>query len=138
MSSRYRFNSGRATLGSHRVEAGGAYGDDLDRSRRLHGGDGITGIDRTSEGVGGNHRYDLGDLVNIQLSSDARQDVLAIGRCRSQNMAMARSQFHDQRCDVFRQLVRVGFVIGHGTLVTPAILAAASATALTPEPATSK
>ncbi|RMT33899.1 hypothetical protein ALP49_05314 [Pseudomonas syringae pv. solidagae] len=113
VSSRNRFNSGRATLCSHRIEAGGSYGDDLDRSRRLHGGDGVTGVDRTGEGVGGNHRNDLGDLIDIQLSSDARQDVLAIGRCRSQNMAMARSQLYNQGSDVFRQLVRVGFVVGH-------------------------
>jgi hypothetical protein len=66
-------------LRRQRVEAGGTHGDDLDRSARLHGGDGVTGVDRALEGVGAFDRDDLGDLVNVQQRGNARQDVLAVG-----------------------------------------------------------
>src|SRR5690606_37079307 len=71
-----RFHCGTATFGGHGVEAGAAHGDDLDRGVGLDGGDGVTGIDRALEGVGAFDGDDLGDLVDVQQSGNARQVVL--------------------------------------------------------------
>jgi hypothetical protein len=86
------FNSRRTTFGGNRVETGGTHGDHLDRSGRLHGGDGVTGVDRTLEGVGAFDRDDLGDLVNVQQRGNARQDVFAVGGGGSQDVAVALAQ----------------------------------------------
>ena len=107
------FHRSRTAFGGNGIETGGAHGDDLDRSSGLHGGNGVTGVDRTLEGVGAFYRDDLGDLVDIQLGSDPRQDVLAVGSGGSQDVAVASTQLGDQRCDVFRQLVRIGSVVGY-------------------------
>src|SRR5690606_20982358 len=45
------FNGGRTTFSSGGIKTGGTYGDHLNGSRRLHGSDGITRIDRTLEGI---------------------------------------------------------------------------------------
>ncbi|MOA13810.1 hypothetical protein D3C78_1338740 [compost metagenome] len=118
MGSANSFNSSGATNSCNRVETGGTHGDHLDRRVRLNGSDGVTGVDRTLEGVGAFYRDDLGDLVNVQGSGNARQDVFAVGRGGSQDVAVARSpcflsESNNQRSDVFRQLMRVGCVIGH-------------------------
>src|SRR5690606_21289232 len=67
------FDGGAATFGGHGVKAGGAYGDHLNRGVGLDGGDGVTGIDRTLEGVRALDADDLGDLVNVQQGGHARQ-----------------------------------------------------------------
>ncbi|MCY1291778.1 hypothetical protein D9M70_409780 [compost metagenome] len=113
MGSANSFNGSRATFSCNRVEPGGTHGDHLDRSVRLNGSDGVTGIDRTLEGVGAFYRDDLGDLVNVQGSGNARQDVFAVGSGGSQDVAVALAQLCNQRSDVFRQLVSVGSVIGY-------------------------
>src|SRR5690606_32649725 len=102
---------GRATFGGHGAVAGGAHGDDLDASAGLHGGNGVTGVDRALEGVGGLDRDDLGDLVDVQQCGDARQDVLAVGGGRGQHVAVSLAQLGNQRGDVFRQQVGVGGVV---------------------------
>ncbi|VVO42125.1 hypothetical protein PS691_05839 [Pseudomonas fluorescens] len=106
------FNSSRTAFSGNRVETGGTHGDHFDRSRRLHGSDGVTGIDRTLEGVSAFYRDDLGDLVNIKRSGDAWQDVFAVGGSSSQDVAVASAQLGHQGRNVFRQLVRVGGVVG--------------------------
>jgi len=113
VSSANRFNRGRTTFSGNGVEAGGTHGDDFHRSRGLHGSDGVTGIDRTLEGISAFYRDDLGDLVNVQLSGNPRQDVFAVGGRGSQDVAVASAQFGNQRRNVFRQLVSVGGVVGH-------------------------
>src|SRR5450830_360290 len=107
------FNRSSATFSGNRVETGGTHGDDLDGSVRLHGGNGVTGVDRTLEGVSAFHRDDLGDLVDVQLRGNAWQDVFAVGSSSSQDMAVTLAQLDDQRSDVFRQLMGVGGVVGH-------------------------
>lgn len=69
------FHSSRTAFSGNRVETGGTYGNDFYRSVGLYGGNGVTGVDRALEGVGAFDRDDLGDLVNVQLSGNARQDV---------------------------------------------------------------
>src|SRR5690606_28133870 len=108
-----RFNGSRTTFSRDRIETGGANGDDFDRSVRLNGRDGVTGVDRALEGVSAFDRDDLGDLVNVQLGGNARQDVFAVGSRGSQDVAVASAQFGYQRRNVFRQLVSVGGVVGH-------------------------
>ncbi|KWV88048.1 hypothetical protein PFLmoz3_02433 [Pseudomonas fluorescens] len=105
------FNGSRATFGSNRVETGGAYGDDLDRGVGLHGSDGVTGVDRALEGVGAFYRDDLGDLVNVQLRGNAWQDVFAVGGSGGQDVAVASAKLGDQRCNVFRQLMRISGIV---------------------------
>ncbi|CRM62183.1 hypothetical protein [Pseudomonas sp. 25 R 14] len=109
--SRNGFNGSRTPFRDNRVEAGGAYGDDFDGSCRLHGGNGVTGVDRALEGVGAFHRNDLGDLVDVQLRGNAWQDVFAVGGSGSQDVAVGSAKLCNQRRDVFRQLVRVGSVV---------------------------
>src|SRR5690606_24530133 len=87
-----------------------------DGSGRLHGSDGVTGIDRALEGVGAFNGDDLGDLVDVQQGSDARQVVLAVGGGRSQHVAVVLGEFGNQRSDVFRQLVSEGSVVGNQDL----------------------
>ena len=57
------------------------------------------------EGVGADHRDDLGDLVNVQLCSNTRQDVFAVGGRGGQDVAVAGTQLCNQRSNVFRQLM---------------------------------
>ncbi|MDT4853159.1 hypothetical protein FQZ97_874150 [compost metagenome] len=104
--------SGAAFSGSG-VEAGATHGDHLHGSGGLHGGDGVTGVDRALEGVGAFNGDDLGDLVDVQQGSYARQVVLAVGGGRRQHMAEIAGDGSHQRRDVFRQLVRVGGVVGY-------------------------
>ncbi len=107
----YRFNSSGTAFSSYRVETGGTHGDHFHGSRRLHGSDGVTGIDRTLEGVGAFYRNDLGDLVNVQGSGNARQDVFAVRGSASQDVAVALAQVSNQRRNVFWQLVSVSSVV---------------------------
>ncbi|CAG8871198.1 hypothetical protein PS627_04352 [Pseudomonas fluorescens] len=113
MGSAHRLDGSRATFGGNGVEAGGTHGDDLDRSARLHGGNRVAGVDRTLEGVGGFDRDDFRDLVDVQQRGHAWQHVLAIGGRRGQHMAVALAQLGHQRRYVFRQLMRVGCIVGH-------------------------
>ncbi|CAM3193654.1 hypothetical protein PSGE105469_22105 [Pseudomonas gessardii] len=106
------FNRSRTTLSGNRVETGGTHGDHFDRGSGLHGGNGVTGVDRALEGVGAFHRNDLGDLVNVQLRSNPWQDVFAVGGGGSQDMAVASAKLCNQRRYVFRQLMRVSGVVG--------------------------
>src|SRR5690606_11928182 len=103
-----RFHCSTATFGGHGVEAGAAYGDDLDRGVGLDGGDGVSGVDRALEGVGAFHGDNLGDLVDVQQGRHARQVVLAVGAGRGQDVAVALAQLGDQQGDVLRQLVGIG------------------------------
>src|SRR5690606_13064246 len=107
------FDGGAATFGGHGVKAGGAYGDDLNRGVGLDGGDGVTAIDRALEGVRARDADDLGDLVNVQQGSHARQVVLAVGAGRGQDVAVTLADLGDQQGNVFRQQVGVGGVVGH-------------------------
>jgi hypothetical protein len=100
-----RFDGGRTALGGGGVEAGAAHGDDLDLVARLHGGDGVAGVDRTLEGVG---RIDLGDfrdLGHVQLGGHARQDVLAVGGGRRQDVRVRAGDRQDLLGDVLGQAV---------------------------------
>src|SRR5690606_16956342 len=56
---------------------------------------------------------DLGDLVNVQQGSHARQVVLAVGAGRGQDVAVTLADLGDQQGNVFRQQVGVGGVVGH-------------------------
>jgi hypothetical protein len=99
------FDGGRTTGGGGGVEAGAAHGDDLHAVGRLHGGDGVTGVDRALEGVG---RIDLGDfrdLGHVQLGGHARQDVLAVGGGRGQDVRVRTGDRQDLLGDVLGQAV---------------------------------
>ena len=71
----------RAVLG-HRRERRDAHRDDLLGFRRLHRLDGVAGIDRPLERVGGDDLGDVGDLHHVERGGDARGDVLARRRRR--------------------------------------------------------
>ena len=105
-------NRSRATGGVHGIETGRTHGDHLDRRAGLHGGDGVTSVDRALEGVRAFHRDDLGDLVDVQLRGNARQEILAVGGGSSQYMAVVLGQISDQRRDVLGQLVGVSRIVG--------------------------
>ena len=68
------FSIARAAAFAGRLEGGGAHGDDFLARRRLHGLDGVAGIDRALEGVGADDFQDFGNLRHVQLGGDARQD----------------------------------------------------------------
>ncbi len=108
-----RFNRSRTAFSSDRVKTSGTHGDHFHGSRRLHGSDGVTGIDRTLEGVSAFYRDNLGDLVNVQGSGNARQDVFAVRGSAGQDVAVALAKFSNQRRNVFWQLVSVSSVVGY-------------------------
>ncbi|MNE31108.1 hypothetical protein D3C80_1246560 [compost metagenome] len=95
----------------HGVKTGGAHGDDFYRSAGLDGGNGVTGVDRTLEGVSGFDRNDLGDLVDIQQRSYPWQEVLAVAGGRRQHMAEVAAQVGHQGRHVFRKLMGVGGIV---------------------------
>ncbi|MCY1269203.1 hypothetical protein D9M70_176900 [compost metagenome] len=117
MNSSNRFNGSRTTFSSDRVETGSTHSDHFDRGVRLNGCDGVTGVDRTLESVSAFDRDDLGDLVNVQLSGNAWQDVFAVGGGGGQDMAVNRllldHQAGDQRGDIFGKRVGVCSVVGY-------------------------
>ena len=83
-------------------------------SDRLNGGDSVTGIDRTLEGVSAFYFNDFGDLVNVQQRSNARQDVFAVGGGSSQDVAVASlPSSATSRSNVLRQLICVGSIVSH-------------------------
>eukprot|EP01022_Parablepharisma_sp_SALTPOND_P004193 TRINITY_DN118_c0_g1_i10.p1 TRINITY_DN118_c0_g1~~TRINITY_DN118_c0_g1_i10.p1 ORF type:complete len:1227 (-),score=392.65 TRINITY_DN118_c0_g1_i10:741-4421(-) len=98
------FHGGRATLCS-RIETGGPHGDDLDRVDRLHGGNGVTGVDRALEGVGRVDLGDVGDLAHVQAGGHARQDVLAVGSGGGQDVAVILGNGQDLFGDVLGQTI---------------------------------
>ena len=98
------FDRGAATLGGDRVKAGGAHGDDLDRVVAFDRGECIARIDRAHEGIGGFDLDDVGDLRDIEQRRNPRHDVLAAGRGRGKDVAVAWGNDDDQRGEVLRQL----------------------------------
>ncbi|KAF1854083.1 hypothetical protein Lal_00005300 [Lupinus albus] len=101
-----------AAGGGRRLERGGADGDHLHRVGRLHGGDGVAGIDRPLEAVGRNHGGDLGNHRDIQQGRDARSQVLAGRSGGREDVAIAGSERHQQGCDRLGQSVLVGGIVG--------------------------
>ncbi|MDT4801795.1 hypothetical protein FQZ97_345090 [compost metagenome] len=95
-----------------RCEAGAADRDHLDAFCALHGSDGVAGIDRAFEGVAVDHCGDVGHLGHVQLRSNARHEVLAVGGGRGQDVAVVGCQFGDQRRDVLGQLVGISRIVG--------------------------
>jgi hypothetical protein len=87
-----------------------AHGDDLDRVGRLHGRQRVAGVDRAHEGVGGLDADDVGDLRHVEQRGDARQDVLAEGGGRREDVRVAR-RADDERATFSASLVghRRGF-----------------------------
>ena len=83
----------------------------------MHGGNRVAGVDRALEGVSAFNADDLGDLINVQQGSNARQVVFAVGAGRSQDVAVTLAQFSDQQGNVFRQQVRVGSIVSQQDLV---------------------
>jgi hypothetical protein len=85
--------------------AGTAHGDDLHGIARLHGGDGVTGVDRALERVRRIDPGDLGNLRDVQLGGDARQDVLAVGGRWRQDVRVGAGQGQDLLGHVLGQAV---------------------------------
>ena len=71
--------------------------DDLLAGARLHGLDGVAGIDRPLECVGADHLQDFGNLRHVQLCGHARQIVFSVGRGRRQNGVIVAGKRQDQR-----------------------------------------
>ncbi len=108
----HRLDRGRAAGRRRRIEAGRAHGDDLHRVEALHRGDGVAGVDRPLEGVGRDHLGDVGDLADVELGGDARRDVLARGRRREQDVAVAAGEREHLRGDVLGEAVREHLGVG--------------------------
>ena len=107
------FGGSRTAGGGSGVETGGAHGDDLDLVARLHGGNRVTGVDRTLERI---WRVDLGDfrdLRHVQLGSHARQDVLAVGGGWRQDVAVVAGDGQHLLGHVFGQAVGEVWRVGH-------------------------
>ena len=102
----------RAAAFAGRRKGRGAHRDDLLGILRLHGLDGVAGIDRPLEGVGGDHLDDLGHLHDVEQRGDARHHVLeARGRGRDERV-IGRRQRHDQRSQRLGEVVGVSFALG--------------------------
>ncbi|CAE6865191.1 hypothetical protein R69776_08215 [Paraburkholderia nemoris] len=87
----------------HRVEAGRANRDDLDRILRLNRGDSIACIDRALERIGAVHCGDVADLRDVELRGDTRRDVLAVGSRRREDVRVVLRDVHHGCLNVFRQ-----------------------------------
>src|SRR5690606_25191414 len=101
----------RTTLGSNGVKRSRTHGQDVYSLGGLHGSNRVTGIDRALEGFGIYNSRDFRNHLYVQQRSNARQEVLAIGSGRSQDVAVAFAHFGNQCCNVLGQLVTVGSVI---------------------------
>jgi hypothetical protein len=109
---RRRLDWRRTTLPG-RLEGRGSHGDDLLGVVRLHGLNGVAGIDRPLERVGRHDLDDVGDLHHVEQRGDARHDVLAGRGCGRDDGVVSAGERHDQRCHRFRQLMLVRRRIGH-------------------------
>ncbi len=94
---------GRTAFAGSR-EGGGAHGDDLLGVGRLHGLDGVAGIDRPLERVRAVDVDDFGDLHHVEQGGDARHDVLAGRGGGGDDGVIAAGERDDQRGDRFGQL----------------------------------
>ncbi|KPM75101.1 hypothetical protein AOG27_20880, partial [Pseudoalteromonas lipolytica] len=80
-------DGGAAAL-THRIEAGGAHGDHLQRVLALHCGDGVAGVDRAFEGIRGLDGDDRGNLRHGLERGDPGQHVLAGGGGHRQHVGI--------------------------------------------------
>ena len=106
----------RAALAGRR-ERRGAHRDDLSWRRRLHGLDGIAGIDRPLERVGRDHLDDFGNLHDVEQRGDARHDVLAVRRRRRDDRVIAAGERDDQRGERLGEHVLVEGGVGEQHLL---------------------
>ena len=95
---------GRAVLG-HRRKRRDAHRDDLLGFRRLHRLDGVAGVDRPLERVGGDDLGDVGDLHDVERGGDARRHVLARRRRRRDEDVVVADQRRDERRHLLGQPV---------------------------------
>ncbi len=102
---------GRAAL-TRRREGGGADRDDLLRVGRLHGLDGVTGIDRALEGVRRVDGGDFRDLRDVEKRGDAGHEVLAHGGGRGDDRVIILGEAHDESGEGLRNRMRVERVVG--------------------------
>ena len=131
-------STGAAPPSRRRLERGGAHRDHLLGVGRLHRLDRVAGIDRPLEGVGRDDLDDLGDLHHVEQGRDARHDVLAGGGGRRDDACRSRRRARRSA----RPAARPGAARARRRRRSapwrrPAGLAAATAAALAPLPATS-
>ena len=78
--------------------------------RGLDGDDGVAGVDRALEGVAAFDRHQVGDLVDAQQRGDDRHQVLAEGRRRREDVAVAGGELRDLRAEHLGEGLFVGRV----------------------------
>ncbi len=100
-----RLDRGAAALARSFLETGAADRDHLLRVVRLDRGDGIAGVDRADEGARILDADDVADLHHVEQGRDARGDVLAESRGRSDEGVVALHQLDRDRRDIFRQVM---------------------------------
>ncbi len=98
------FHRCRSAFGG-RIETRRAHGGDDQAIGALHRGNGIAGVDRSGEGIGREHRDDLGDLRAVEARGDARQDVLARAAGRREDVRVAVGQRQHLQGQVLRQAI---------------------------------
>ena len=98
-------STGAAPPSRSRLERRGAHRDHPLGVGRLHRLDGVAGIDRPLERVGGDDLDDLGDLHDVEQRGHARHDVLAGGRRRRDDRVVGAGKLHDEGGQRFGQAV---------------------------------
>src|SRR5690606_42057897 len=83
---------------------------------RLHGGNGVTRIDRTLEGVGRFDGNDVGNLRNVELGRHTRRNVLARSRGREQDVTVVAGDVEHLCSNVFGQPVLERSAVGQTDL----------------------
>src|SRR5690606_19969154 len=111
------FYRSRTAFSSNRVERGRTHSDNLDAVAGLYGRDGVTGVDRTNEGVVRLNADNVGYLGNVQQRSNARHEVFTGGTGRSQDVAVALTYFSNQLAQVLTQEMTVRGVVCNQYLV---------------------
>ena len=106
-----RLDRGAAAFGLSGVERRGAHRHHLRGIAALHRGERVAGVGRAHEDALGNDFDDVGDLGHVEQGRHPRHDVLAEGRGRSDQVAVALGQADQQRRQVLGDAVLVGRIV---------------------------
>ena len=97
--------AGRPAARFRTVECRDTNRDHFDRVGGLHRRNRIARIDRPFERVRRLHATDLRDLLDVEQGRDTRHQILAVGGCGRQHVAVVGRQINHKRGNVFGQHV---------------------------------
>ena len=106
-----RLDCSTPALGGCCIERRGAHRHHLRGIVALHRGERVARVCRAHEDALGNDFDDVGDLSHVEQGGNPRHDVLAEGRGRGDQVAVALGEADQQRCQVLGDAVLVGRIV---------------------------